>query len=210
MPEQSHVAATRLERRKQRTRAALIEAAQGFIAAGKLNVAILDITQAADVGMGSFYNHFETKEQLFAAAVAEVLDAHGALLDELTESIDDPAETFACRFRLTGRLFRMRPLESEIILNNAMTLLSSDRGLAPRAARHQGGHSGGTVSDRGPTTRPRGGRRGFARPRKPPARRTQPRRRRNHRRVHPRHPASLRPYDTRGGQDLPTSPSQTR
>ena len=135
MPEQSHVAATRLERRKQRTRAALIEAAQGFIAAGKLNVAILDITQAADIGMGSFYNHFETKEQLFAAAVAEVLDAHGALLDELTESIDDPAETFACRFRLTGRLFRMRPLESEIILNNAMTLLSSDRGLAPRALR---------------------------------------------------------------------------
>ena len=30
---------------------------------------ILEITQAADVGMGSFYNHFETKEQLFDAAV---------------------------------------------------------------------------------------------------------------------------------------------
>ena len=42
----------RLERRKQRTRAALIQAAQAFIAAGKLNVPVLDITQAADVGMG--------------------------------------------------------------------------------------------------------------------------------------------------------------
>ena len=31
----------RLERRKQRTRAALIKAAQGFIAAGKLNVPVL-------------------------------------------------------------------------------------------------------------------------------------------------------------------------
>ena len=64
----------RLERRKQRTRAALIKAAQAFIAAGKLNVPVLEITQAADVGMGSFYNHFESKEELFDAAVAEVLD----------------------------------------------------------------------------------------------------------------------------------------
>src|SRR5262249_52129153 len=39
----------RLERRKQRTRAALIQAAQGLIAAGKLNVPVLEITQAADV-----------------------------------------------------------------------------------------------------------------------------------------------------------------
>jgi AcrR family transcriptional regulator len=125
----------RLERRKQRTRAALIQAAQGFIASGKLNVPVLDITQAADVGMGSFYNHFDSKEQLFEAAVTEVLDAHGALLDEFTASIGDPAETFATSFRLTGRLFRRRPQESQILLANGMALLNSDRGLAPRARR---------------------------------------------------------------------------
>ncbi|BBX32428.1 TetR family transcriptional regulator [Mycolicibacterium mageritense DSM 44476 = CIP 104973] len=125
----------RLERRKQRTRSALVRAAQGFIAAGTLNVPVLEITQAADVGMGSFYNHFKTKEELFDAAVEDVLDAHGALLDQLTESIEDPAETFACSFRLTGRLFRRRPQESRILLANALTLMSSDRGLAPRALR---------------------------------------------------------------------------
>jgi AcrR family transcriptional regulator len=125
----------RLERRKQRTRAALIGAAQAFIAEGKVNVPVLEITQAADVGMGSFYNHFESKEQLFEAAVAEVLESHGALLDHLTSSIDDPAETFACSFRLTGRLFRRRPQESRILLANGMALLSSDLGLAPRALR---------------------------------------------------------------------------
>jgi AcrR family transcriptional regulator len=125
----------RLERRKQRTRSALIQAAQTFIAAGKLNVPVLEITQAADVGMGSFYNHFESKEQLFDAAVADVLDTHGALLDALTASIDDPAETFACSFRLTGRLFRRRPQESQILLANGLSLVSSERGLAPRALR---------------------------------------------------------------------------
>ncbi|HVQ98618.1 MAG TPA: TetR/AcrR family transcriptional regulator [Mycobacterium sp.] len=125
----------RLERRKQRTRAALIQAAQAFIGAGKLNVPVLEITQAADVGMGSFYNHFDSKDELFAAALNEVLDAHGALLDQITESLDDPAETFACSFRLTGRLFRRRPAESRVLLANGVSLMASDRGLAPRALR---------------------------------------------------------------------------
>ncbi|MEE6179781.1 TetR/AcrR family transcriptional regulator [Mycobacterium sp. 050134] len=127
--------ASRLARRKQRTRAALVKAAQRLIAEGKVNVPILEITRAADVGMGSFYNHFETKDQLFAAAVADVLDVHGAMLDQITASIDDPAETFAASFRMTGRLFRRRPQESEILLLNGLALLSSDRGLAPRALR---------------------------------------------------------------------------
>lgn len=125
----------RLERRKQRTRAALIQAAQALIAAGKLNVPVLEITQSADVGMGSFYNHFASKEELFDAAVADVLDSHGAFLDRLTASIEDPAETFACSFRLTGRLFRRRPQESRILLSGGLDLLSADRGLAPRALR---------------------------------------------------------------------------
>jgi AcrR family transcriptional regulator len=125
----------RLERRKQRTRAALVKAAQRLIAEGRVNVPVLEITQAADVGMGSFYNHFDSKEQLFEAAIADVLDAHGAMLDRLTASIDDPAETFATSFRLTGRLFRQRPQESEILLANGLALLSSERGLAPRALR---------------------------------------------------------------------------
>ena len=88
--EQQNDPVNRLERRKQRTRAALIQAAQAFIAAGKFNVPVLEITQAADVGMGSFYNHFDSKEELFEAAVADVLDTHGALLDQLTARSTTP------------------------------------------------------------------------------------------------------------------------
>lgn len=128
-------APNRLQRRKQRTRSALIRAAQAFIASGKLNAPILEITQAADVGMGSFYNHFDSKEELFEAAVTDVLDAHGVLLDQVTAELDDPAEKFACSFRLTGRFFRSRPEESRVLLANALSLISSDRGLAPRALR---------------------------------------------------------------------------
>ncbi|AGB22742.1 transcriptional regulator [Mycobacterium sp. JS623] len=135
MSESQDEPVNRLERRKQRTRAALIQAAQALIAAGRLNVPVLEITQVADVGMGSFYNHFDSKEALFEAAVADVLDTHGALLDQLTATIDDPAETFASSFRLTGRLFRRRPQESRILLASGLNLMSSERGLGPRALR---------------------------------------------------------------------------
>jgi AcrR family transcriptional regulator len=125
----------RLDRRKARTRAALIRAAQTLIAEGRTHVPILEITQTADIGMGSFYNHFETKEQLFEAAVEDVMDGYGQLLDELTRGIEDPAEVFACSYRLTGRLQRREPELSRVFLNNVLRLLSADTGLAPRARR---------------------------------------------------------------------------
>ncbi|MGK3208700.1 TetR/AcrR family transcriptional regulator [Amycolatopsis sp. MEPSY49] len=132
MPEH---APSRLERRKARTRAALIRAAQVLIAEGKTAVPILEITQAADVGMGSFYNHFETKEQLYQAAVEDALDVHGALLDELTTDLDDPAQVFAQSFRLTGRLHRRHPELSKVLLHHGFELATSKTGLAPRARR---------------------------------------------------------------------------
>ncbi|WP_422747103.1 TetR/AcrR family transcriptional regulator [Mycobacterium sp. WMMD1722] len=126
---------SRLERRKLRTRQALVRAAQSFIAQGKLNVPILEITQAADVGMGSFYNHFSTKEELFEAALTDALDDLGAILDGLTGDISDPAEAFAANYRLSGRLFRYRPQEAALLLSRGGSLILSDRGLSPRALR---------------------------------------------------------------------------
>jgi AcrR family transcriptional regulator len=125
----------RLERRKARTRAALVRSAQSFIAAGKLNVPILEITQAADVGMGSFYNHFESKDDLFRAAVADALDGWGAALDTLTAGLEDEAQVFAQAFRLTGRLHRRHPDLSKVLLRNGLDLGRSETGLAPRARR---------------------------------------------------------------------------
>ena len=135
MTNPSGTAENRLERRKMRTRAALVRAAQTFVAEGKFNVPVLEITQAADVGMGSFYNHFDSKEELFQAAVNEVLDELGAILDKLTAEGDDPAEIFARSFRLVGRVFRQRPNMSRVLLNTGVELISADRGLAPRARR---------------------------------------------------------------------------
>ncbi|MGK8502540.1 TetR/AcrR family transcriptional regulator [Nocardia asiatica] len=135
MTEQTGTEPNRLQRRKARTRAALVSAAQSFIATGKANAPILEITQAADVGMGSFYNHFHSREELLQAAVEEALDQHGAVLDRLCADIDDPAHVFAQSFRITGRMHRRVPTLSKVLLNNGLTLTASRKGLAPRARR---------------------------------------------------------------------------
>ncbi|MGB2722475.1 MAG: TetR/AcrR family transcriptional regulator [Rhodococcus sp. (in: high G+C Gram-positive bacteria)] len=125
----------RLERRKARTRGALIAAAQGFIARGELNAPIAEITQAADVGMGSFYNHFESREQLFQAAVDGALELLGIYLDSLTDVAADPAEAFTRSFRIAGRLFRLRPELSRVLIHSGPELITSPHGLGPRAVR---------------------------------------------------------------------------
>lgn len=127
---------TRAQRRKAQTRRSLIGAAQQLIAQGRTAVSVLDITSLADVGNGSFYNHFSTKEELFEAAVMAVVEDHGQLLDDLTDGMDDPAEAFTLSFRLTGRMHRRYPELSLVVVNHGLSVLSAaEAGLLPRARR---------------------------------------------------------------------------
>ncbi|MGW2704673.1 TetR/AcrR family transcriptional regulator [Streptomyces sp. NPDC001340] len=125
----------RVDRRKARTRTALVCAAQRLLAERRTDVPILEITQLADIGVGSFYNHFDGKEDLFRVAVEEALEWWGSVTDRLTADVDDPAVAFAQSFRMTGRLHRRHPELSRILLHHGLELTQSDRGLAPRDIR---------------------------------------------------------------------------
>jgi AcrR family transcriptional regulator len=125
----------RLDRRKARTRAALVAAARGLLTSrDPLSVSIQEITDAADVGFGSFYNHFSAKEELFDAAVDEVIEEHGAMLEELTQDLQDPAEVFAVSVRITARFPKTHPELARIMERTGVRYLSGT-GLAPRALR---------------------------------------------------------------------------
>ncbi|AWH95014.1 TetR/AcrR family transcriptional regulator [Dietzia psychralcaliphila] len=127
---------SRAQRRKAQTRRSLIGAAQQLMAQGRTAVSVLDITTMADVGNGSFYNHFATKEELFEAAVMSVVEDHGELLDAFTEGMSDPAHMFTQSFRLTGRLHRRYPELSRVVVNHGLSVLATaDAGLLPRARR---------------------------------------------------------------------------
>ena len=126
----------RLDRRKARTRGALIAAARELLASRDPgDVSIQEITETADVGFGSFYNHFETKNELFEAAIDEVLEEHGALFDAVTAGMADPAEVFAASVRLTARLPKTHPQVAKIMHRVGLRYMEAPNGLAPRALR---------------------------------------------------------------------------
>jgi AcrR family transcriptional regulator len=127
---------SRGQRRKLRTRMALIEAAQEIYAErGDLDVSIQQITEAADVGFGSFSNHFSSKAELLDAAIAQALEAHAAWLENMLSDVADPAEVFATSMRLTGRLVRTRPRIARVLMSGRGALLAASYGHAPHARR---------------------------------------------------------------------------
>jgi AcrR family transcriptional regulator len=128
--------ASRLDRRKARTRQALIDAAVRLIAEGRgERASIAEITEEADIGFGSFYNHFGSKEQLFGTASGELLEQWGQVIDQACAGIGDPAEVFAVALRISGRLGWTHPDIARFLAGAGLAALDAPRGLAPRALR---------------------------------------------------------------------------
>ena len=57
------------------------------------------VTEAADVGFGTFYLHFDSKEAAIEAVMAELVEEVGNALDHLTAPMQDPAEVLAVSVR---------------------------------------------------------------------------------------------------------------
>ncbi|MGO9962042.1 MAG: TetR/AcrR family transcriptional regulator [Acidimicrobiales bacterium] len=143
----------RLDRRKARTRQALVDAAVRLIAEGRgERASVQEITEAADIGFGSFYNHFESKEQLFETASNEVLERWAQVLDRACVGISDPAEVLSHSLRISAWLGWTHPDVGRFITGAGLDLLDAPGGLAPRALRDiQAGQVAGqfTVRDAG-------------------------------------------------------------
>jgi AcrR family transcriptional regulator len=97
-------------RRREQTRAKLVAAARTLFARqGVDNTRINEITDEADVGFGSFYNHFASKEAIVEAVLEETIAAQGAAIDTLTEAVEDPAEVVSVSHRYFVNLARTDP-----------------------------------------------------------------------------------------------------
>jgi AcrR family transcriptional regulator len=92
--------AGRGERRRQETRAKLIRAAHELMAEKGIGATtIQEITDTADVGFGSFYNHFESKQAIVQAIIGETIESYGDALDHIADAVEDPAEVVAASVR---------------------------------------------------------------------------------------------------------------
>ena len=104
-----------------------------FARQGIDNTRINEITDEADVGFGSFYNHFESKEAIVEAVLAEAVAAQGEAIDAATAALDDPAEVVAAAHRSLLNLARSDPDWGWLLIRLDLSL--SLRALGPFARR---------------------------------------------------------------------------
>ena len=106
----------RLERRKARTVAAILDAAERhFLERGYEATKVDEIAADADVAVGSIYNHFGSKEGLYAALLEHSLETFEAYMDEEVPGDLTPVERI---LDVTGRLARFgreRPAEMRVL-----------------------------------------------------------------------------------------------
>ncbi|MDO9002888.1 MAG: TetR/AcrR family transcriptional regulator [Aquabacterium sp.] len=120
----------RVEKRKQATRLRLMEAAYALMAeTGGPEVSIQEITTAADVGFGTFYTYFASKEAIYNALVEEVLEASGKVVDAATRHLIDPAERLSAGLQYTLLQARADPLWGKFLSSSLMRPASAANGL---------------------------------------------------------------------------------
>lgn len=89
-------------RRRVTTRRRLLDAARRLVAdRGVAGLTVAEITEAADVGFGTFYGYFATRDDLVEALLVEAGGELASENDRLTEQLDDPAEIVAASVRNT-------------------------------------------------------------------------------------------------------------
>lgn len=134
---------TRTDRRRERTRGKLTDATRELIAEkGVAGLRIQEITERADVALGSFYNHFDSKEAVVEAVIADSLR-------EMTETlaadpVADAAELVAVAIRrFVGQAYADPEFARLVVhLNHADALFGVAVHPAARSAVQRGINEG--------------------------------------------------------------------
>jgi AcrR family transcriptional regulator len=100
----------RVERRRSRNRARLLEAAKELFAArGMQSTAVAEVAERADIATGSFYSYFRTKDELLDALLEEEFAAQLRLLELRQAQVKDPAEKVSVAHRHLVRVAQADP-----------------------------------------------------------------------------------------------------
>lgn len=87
-------------RRREKTRARLLESALLVFAQKGPQAVIDDVIAHAGMARGSFYNYFRTNDELLDAVAGEINDELLHIVDRVVQRYEDPAERIACGARL--------------------------------------------------------------------------------------------------------------
>src|SRR5581483_6997629 len=87
---------TRRDRRRERARSELVSAARTLIAEhGVADLRVSDVTERSDVALGSFYRHFETKDDVIDAVISDTVSALADAIGDIGDHLEDPAEAMS-------------------------------------------------------------------------------------------------------------------
>ncbi|WP_217349221.1 TetR/AcrR family transcriptional regulator [Polaromonas sp. C04] len=90
----------RVARRQRRNREALIRAASVVMTEKGVDAAtMLEIAERADVGAGTVYNYFKSKDELAIAVLEHMMHDLALRIEVVTKAFEDPAQVYAFGIR---------------------------------------------------------------------------------------------------------------
>ncbi len=129
----------RRSRRREATRRKLLDSGRALFASQGVDATrINEITELADVGFGSFYNHFADKEELVDAVMSEVAEEQGSIVEAMTRDFDDPAAVVAFAHVHFVGLAREDPSFGQLLIRLDASHRVMSKALGPRALRDIG------------------------------------------------------------------------
>ena len=116
----------RVARRQKRNRRALLDAGRWIMSQKGIDAAtMLEIAERADVGAGTVYNYFKSKDDLAIAVLEELMHELALKIEQVTNTFDDDAQVYAFGIRTvidtaTHDTRRRQLLHRSEVMANAM------------------------------------------------------------------------------------------
>ncbi|WP_244918506.1 TetR/AcrR family transcriptional regulator [Phaeobacter gallaeciensis] len=90
----------RVAKRQRRNRQALIEAARDIMSTRGVDAATMsEIARKADVGAGTVYSYFKSKDELAIAVLETLMHDLALRIEKVTDTFEDPAQVYAFGIR---------------------------------------------------------------------------------------------------------------
>lgn len=126
----------RRARKAANTRNNIVAAAHELMAhGGPESLTIAAIAEKADIGLGTFYNYFESREALIDEVILAAVESLGQRLDFLTKDMEDAAEIYSFSLRHLMNTAVSDPLWGWLMVRLGIAQEGLLAQLGPRASR---------------------------------------------------------------------------